>query len=153
MHTVVVNSLEEYLSGTLAPAARRDIEVHLSACERCQEELSGMQNLSGLFSSLQCEETWEPAAGFHVRVMQRVGESKMVPALAGFFVLDLAFVRRLAFTSLLTLGILGSYLVMREGEYPTGPSPEAVMAQQDSPAFDSARAQDNMLVTMTTYEP
>jgi hypothetical protein len=42
---------------------------------------------------------------------------------------------------------------MREGEYPTGLSPETVMAQQNSPAFLSASAQDNMLVTLTTYEP
>jgi hypothetical protein len=47
---------------------------------------------------------------------------------------------------------LGSYLVAYEGEYPIGPSPEAVMAQQDSPAYDNARAQDNMLATMTAYE-
>jgi len=33
-----------------------------------------------------------------------------------------------------------------------GPSPEAIMAQQESPAFDSAAAQDSMLVTLTAYE-
>ena len=38
------------------------------------------------------------------------------------------------------------------GGYPWKAGDEAVMAQQDSPAFDSARAQENMLVTMT-YEP
>jgi hypothetical protein len=53
---------------------------------------------------------------------------------------------------LLTLAILGSYLVSRETRYPSGLSPEAVMAQEGSPAFDSAPAQDNMLVTLTAYE-
>jgi hypothetical protein len=75
-----------------------------------------------------------------------------VPAFAGFFALDFAFGRRLVFASLITLAVLGSYLVATETDYPTGLSPAAVMAQQDSPAFDSAPAQDNMLATMT-YEP
>ena len=153
MHAVVMESLEEYLSGTLEPAAGRDVEAHLSACERCREELAGMRNISELFVSLQPEEALEPAPGFYARVIQQVGERKAVPSFAGFFALDLALARRLAFASLLTFAILGSYLVMQEGEYPTGLSPEAVMAQQNSPAFDSASAQDNMLVTLTTYEP
>jgi len=153
MHAEVIESLEEYLSGTLDPAAERDVGAHLSACQRCREELAGMRNISELFVSLQPEETLEPATGFYARVIQQVGERKAVPAFTGFFGLDLAFGRRLAFAALLTFAILGSYLVMREGEYPTGLSPEAVMAQQNSPAFLSASAEDNMLVTLTTYEP
>jgi anti-sigma factor RsiW len=153
MHAVVMESLEEYLAGTLEPAADRDVEAHLSTCERCREELAGMRDISELFVSLQPEKTLEPAPGFHARVIQQVGERKPVPGFAGFFAMDPAFGRRLAFASLLTFAILGSYLVMREGEYPTGLSPETVMAQQNSPAFLSASAQDNMLVTLTTYEP
>jgi anti-sigma factor RsiW len=153
MHAVVMESLEEYLSGTLQPAADRHVEAHLSTCQRCREELAGMQDISKLFVSLQSEESLAPVPGFHARVIQQVGERKQAPSYAGFFAMDLAFGRRLAFASLLTFAMLGSYLVMREGEYPTGLSPEAVMAQQNSPAFDSASAQDNMLVTLTTYEP
>jgi len=52
----------------------------------------------------------------------------------------------------MTLAILGGYLVTRESDSPVGLSPEAVMAQQDMPAFDSAPAPDNMLVTLTAYE-
>jgi hypothetical protein len=33
-----------------------------------------------------------------------------------------------------------------------GPSPDTIMAQQESPAFDSAPAQDGMLATLTAYE-
>jgi anti-sigma factor RsiW len=153
MHAVVVESLEEYLSGTLDPADIRDVEAHLNTCQRCREELAGMRDISRLLVSLHPEESLEPAPGFYARVIRQVGERKAVPALAGFFALDLAFGRRLAFAALLTFAILGSYLVMREGEYSSGLSPEAVMAQQNSPAFDSASAQDNMLVTLTTYEP
>ena len=71
---------------------------------------------------------------------------------AGLFALDFAFGRRLVFASLLTLAILGGFLATREASIRSGPSPDTIMAQQESPAFDSAAAQDNMLVTLTAYE-
>jgi anti-sigma factor RsiW len=148
-----MESLEEYLSDGLEPVAQRDIEAHLSTCEMCREELASMREVSQLLASLKTVEALEPEQGFYARVMGQVGARKAAPSFAGFFALDFAFGRRLAFASLVTLAILGSYLVSNEAEYSTGLSPEAVMAQQDSPAFDSARAQDNMLVTLTTYEP
>ncbi len=152
MHAVVMESLEEYLSGLLEPAAQRDIEAHLSNCGTCREEIRGMQDLAPLFGTLRSEETWQPAPGFYAGVRQRAGERKAVPSFASFFALDLAFGRRLVFASLLTLAVLGSYLVTRESGYAGGPSPEAIMAQQNSPEFDSASAQDNMLITLTAYE-
>jgi len=153
MHAVVMDSLEEYLSGTLEPAVQRDIEAHLSTCGRCREELAGMRDISELFVTLQAEQVPEPSPGFYARVMQEVGGRKAVPAFASLFSLDLAFGRRLVFASLLTLAVLGSYLVVNEGEYPGGLSPEAVMAQQNYPAFDSDSTQENMLVTLAAYEP
>jgi anti-sigma factor RsiW len=154
MHAVVMDNLEEYLSGTLTPESQQSIEAHLSTCERCRQELTGMQDLSQLIGALAAgREEFVPAPGFYARVMRKVGDRHAVPSFAGLFALDFAFGRRLVFSSLLTLAVLGTYLVSREVEYPTGLSPEAVMAQQDSPAFDSARAQDNMLATLTTYEP
>ena len=153
MHAVVMESLEEYLSGTLKPAALRDIEAHLNNCETCRREVAGMQHVSQRFGALKVEEEMKPAPGFYARVMQRVGHRQVVPSFAGFFALDFAFGRRLVLASLLTLAALGGYLVSYESEYPTGLSPEAVMAQQDSPAYESAAARENMLATMTTYEP
>src|SRR5450432_3785417 len=161
MHAVVKDSLEEYLSGALEPAGQRGIEAHLSTCERCREELAGMQDISELFASLQPEVAMpgtlgfldaDPRPGFHARVMQEVGGRRAVPSFASLFSLDLAFARRLVFACLLTLAVLGSYLVVREGEYPGSLSPEAVMAQQNYPAFDSEHGQDNMLVTMAAYD-
>ena len=153
MHAVVMASFEEYLSGTLKPAALREIEAHLSNCETCRREVAGMREVSQWFGALKAEEELTPAPGFYARVMREVGHRQAVPSFAGFFALNFAFGRRLVFASLLTLAALGSFLVSYESEYPTGLSPEAVMAQQDSPAYDSARAQDNMLATMTTYAP
>jgi len=152
MHAVVKDSVEEYLSGTLEPGAQRDIEAHLSTCDGCREELAGMLDISQLVGSLQSGESMEPAPGFYARVMQEVGGRKAVPSFAGIFSLDLAFGRRLVFACLLTLAVLGSYLVVSEGAYPGSLSPEAVMAQQNHPAFDSEHGQDNMLVTLAAYD-
>ena len=152
MHAVVMQSLEEYLSGTLNPAAQREIDAHLKGCDTCRSEIGSMQEISELFGSLQAEEAAIPTAGFHARVMQQVDQQMSAPSLANLFGLDVAFGRRLVFACLLTLAVLGTYLVSRETAYRAGPSPETVMAQQESPAFDSAPAQDNMLVTLTSYD-
>jgi hypothetical protein len=101
---------------------------------------------------LRSAELEEPAPGFYAGVMRRVDQRRAVPVFAGWFALDLGIGRRLVFASLLTLAVLGSYLVSRETGYAGGPSAEAVMAQEYSPAFDSAPAQDQMLVTLTAYE-
>lgn len=153
MHAVVMESLEEYLSGTLKPAALRDIEAHLSICGTCRREVAGMRQVSQWLGAFRAEEELAPAPGFYARVMRQVGDRQAVPSFAGFFALDFAFGRRLVFASLVTLAALGGYLVSHESEYPTGLSPEAVMAQQDSPAYETAAARENMLATMTTYEP
>lgn len=152
MHLVVMEGLEDYLAGTLEPAGRRAIEAHLSTCGTCREEISSIQEMSALFSSLRSEETWDPSPGFYARVRERVGERATVPSFAGFFALDLVFGRRLVFVCLLTLAILGGYLVAHEAGYRAGPTPEGMMAQESSPDIDSASAQDNMLVTLTAYE-
>jgi anti-sigma factor RsiW len=152
MHAVVMDSLEEYLSGTLKPADRQAVDAHLSLCQACREEVRGMQDVSQLFVSLKSEEICEPSPGFYAGVVRQVEKETAAPSFAGVFALDFAFARRLVFASLLVLAVLGSYLVSRETEYPAGPSPEAILAQEDAPAFSSAPAQDNMLVTLTAYE-
>lgn len=154
MHAVVIDRLEEYLAGTLEPATRRDIEAHLNGCRSCREEVLSMQEVSAMFGSLRPEEELTPSPSFYASVMQQVGEQQSVvaPSLSSLFTLDFAFGRRVVFASLLTLAVLGSFLVMRETEYPHALSPGAVMAQQDLPAFDSGPAPANMLVTLTSYE-
>lgn len=152
MHAVVMSNLEEYLAGTLEPAGQREIEAHLNTCSMCRDEIRSMQDVSQLFVSLRSEQDWDPSPGFYAGVLREVGARQAAPSFASFFALDFAFGRRVAFASLLTLAILGSYLVTRETEFPAGSSPEVVMAQQNAPSFDSAPARDNMLVTLTAYE-
>ena len=151
MHGVVMESLEEYLAGTLDPVALRSVEAHLNACGMCREEIHSMQDVAQLFVSLRAEEGCDPSPGFYAEVMERVGERRAVPTFANFFGLNLAFERRLVFASLLTMAVLGGYLVSREWDQ-GNPSAEAVLAQQNSPAFDAQSGEDNMLVTLTAYE-
>jgi len=151
MHAVVMESLEDYLAGSLEPSERRTIEAHLSNCDRCREEVRGMQEVSLLFGSLQTGESVKPSPAFFAGILEKTGvATKPAPTFATFF--DLAFGRRLVFASLLTLALTGSYLVTRESDAGTAMSPAAIMAQQDAPGFDSGAARDNMLVTLTAYE-
>jgi anti-sigma factor RsiW len=152
MHAVMMESLEEYLAGTLEPAALREIEAHLGTCRSCREEIHGMQDMARLFGSMRQDETetWSATPGFYAKLMAQVG--KPAPSFANLFALDLAFGRRLVFASLLTLAVLGGYLVSHESRHPVGPSPEAILAQQNAPAFDTTPAEDAMLVTLTAYE-
>jgi hypothetical protein len=148
-----MDSLEEYLAGTAEPAVLRDIEAHLKTCATCRDEIAGMQQVSLWLGSLKVAQPVQPAPGFYARVMQQVGDRKPAPTFSSLFALDLAFGRRLAFTCLLTLAVLGSYLVTRESGEPAALSPEVVMAQQDAPAADSSHAHEAMLATLNRYEP
>lgn len=154
MHAVVMDSLEEYLSGLLEPAELRVVEAHLSTCQLCRDQVQGMQQVSLLFGSLRSEEAVSPSPQFYARVVDQVQtQRRATPSFAGLFDMDFAFGRRLVFASLLTLAAAGSFLVAREaGASHGGISPDAVMAQQNSPGFDSDHAPDNMLVTLTAYE-
>src|SRR5579885_3543824 len=150
MHAAVLDRLEEYLSGTLNPADTREFEAHLNICEVCREEVHSMREVSECFTSLRPEQTFYPSAGscpgdFYARVMEQVGRQSARPTFTSLFSWQFAFGRRVAFASLAMLAILGSYLWMRESAFQPAPTPEAVMAQQESPAFDSGHAQDNML--------
>lgn len=153
MHAVMMDNLEEYLAGTLEPAQLRELEAHLTTCGMCREELRGMQELATLFGTLRHEpaQAWDIAPGFAVKVMAQVERSKPASGFAGLFALNLAFGRRLVFASLLMLAVAGGFLVTRESQYPRGNSPEAILAQQNSPGFE-ANAENNMLVTLTAYE-
>src|SRR5579872_4271960 len=111
MHAVMMDGLEEYLSGTLDPAVQRRIDAHLSECPMCREEIRSMQDVSQLFVSLRSEEEWEPAPSLYPRVIESLAERRTAPSFAGLLGLDFAFGRRVVFASLLTMAILGSYLV------------------------------------------
>jgi anti-sigma factor RsiW len=146
MHQVILESLEEYLSGILTPAAQRRFDAHLEICAECSREVNGMLEMSGLFETLRAPAEVAVPAGFYSRVAAQVNRTQ-ASSFWSLFSLDATFGRRVVFASLLTLGVLGSFLVSREAGYSPGPaSPEAVMAEHNT-------NRDTMLVTLTSYEP
>ncbi len=152
MHAVVMESLEEFLAGTLEPVERRTIEAHLGSCTACREELQGMEELNLLFGSLRAKEPLEVAPGFYAQVMRQVADRKAAPSWSSFFAFDPAMGRRLVYSCLLMLVAMGTYLVSSERAYTSEPMPDAVMAEQTQPSFESAPAPENMLVTLANYE-
>jgi anti-sigma factor RsiW len=152
MHAVVMESLEEFLAGTLEPVERHAIEAHLGACAGCREEIRGMEDVSLLFGSLRIAEPLEPAPGFTAKVMQQVAETKAAPAWSSFFPFDPAIGRRMVYSCLLVLVAMGTYIVSSERSYTSEPMPDAVMAQQTQPSFGADPAPESMLVTLANYE-
>jgi anti-sigma factor RsiW len=152
MHAVLLDNLEEYLAGTLTPVARQTFEVHLTRCESCREEVDSLKEFTGLFESLRSDEAPAPSPAFYAKVMTQVEERRSAPSFASLFTLNEAFGKRLAYSCLLTIAILGSFLFTRETRFSSSLSPDAVMAQQNLPVFDSGTGRDNMLITLTSYE-
>jgi anti-sigma factor RsiW len=156
MHPVILESLEEYLAGALTPGDQRVVEAHLKSCDDCRQQVQGMQEVSDLLLTLRPNENLAPNPGFAARVLARVWEQQPAPSVWGFLSLDAAFGRRVVFASLLTLAVLGGFLVSRETAYsPGSPNFEAIMAtDQGSPApNDGLIDRDRMLVTLASYEP
>jgi hypothetical protein len=167
MHAVLIESLEDYLSGSLERAEERALEAHLAVCKACREDLRDMQSLSQWFGAFRpptavsgsisvagtvAEEALAPSPGFYARVIQEVETRKSASSFSAFFALDFTFGRRLVLSSLLTLVVVGGFLVSRETGYAGGPGPDSILAQQDAPGFDSAPASPSMLATLTSYE-
>lgn len=153
MHPVIIENLEDFLSGMLLPAGLREFEAHLQGCPACREEVRGMQEVSGFFAALRPEDAFAPPPGFTARLMAQVAREP-APSFWSLFSLEAGFGRKVVFASLLTLAVLGSYLVSRETDYSPAPSPEAIMAGDQNPAFEGSPVnRDRMLVTLTSYEP
>jgi len=145
MHQVILDRLEEHLSGSLG---LREFTAHLETCAECRAEVREMQELSSAFVALRATEQVMPQPGFYARLTELLEGQKARP-IWGLFRLDPAFGKRVAFASLMTLTILGSFLITRETEYSAGPpTPEMIMAQQ-APAENP----DSMLATLVTFEP
>jgi hypothetical protein len=159
MHQIIVEGLERHLAGAgPGDPGQREFTAHLAACEPCRLELQEMRELAGLFTVLRPVEGVEPPLGFYARVARNIDE-QAGSSFWRMFSLD-PLLRRVAFASLMTLAVLGSYLVMQESNYGYPYSPETVMAIESgapagSPAYDapSSGEREMMLVTLTSYQP
>ncbi|MDQ6665127.1 MAG: hypothetical protein M3Z23_12115 [Acidobacteriota bacterium] len=156
MHRVIENELEDYLAGSPDCTASRAFHAHLAECAGCRAEVVEMQEVSGLFSSLRSDlrsdAPVEIAPGFHYRVTQLI-ESRRNESFWNVFSFDPGLARRVVFSSLLTLAVLGSYLVSRESGYPAPQSPSVIMAQHDtSMPHDDSNDRGQILVTLASFE-
>jgi hypothetical protein len=145
MHQVILDRLEEYLSGSPSP---REFTAHLESCQECRAEVGEMQELSAALLTLRAPEELAPTPGFYARVAQGVEVQRPRSAWSLFW-LDPAFGKRVAFASLMTLAVLGSYLITRETEYSAGPSSPVVIMAHQEPTDNP----DMMLATLASYEP
>lgn len=147
MHEVIQNELESYLSGTASGRFR----AHLDECGECGREVRAMRECSGLFSAFRSEDAPEPAPGFYVLVKNSLEAAR--PSFWDIFSIDPGFARRIAFSSLMLLAVLGGFLVSREATYtPIASSPEAILAHDSSVAHESGADRDRMLVTLAAYK-
>ncbi len=90
MHQVIVESLEDYIGGALAPAEQRDFEAHLEICAECRREVDGMLETSSLFDSLRAPEELSAPPGFYARIVAEVSKGQ-APTFWSLFSLDAAF--------------------------------------------------------------
>jgi anti-sigma factor RsiW len=147
MHAVIIEDLEQYLSGHLPLLALDRFQAHLATCGECRRQVDEIRESTLLLRSLKPAGAVDPPPSFTAHVMQTVAE-RPVPSFWSSFG-DFAFGRRVVFASLLTLAVLGTVLVSREEAYAPNPTtPEAVMADAAG-----SRNADQMLVTLANYEP
>jgi hypothetical protein len=147
MHQVIVDGLEDYLSGNPG----RDFRTHLAACEDCKREVLKFAELSESFRVFEPMAAAEPLAGFATRVMSRVAEQQTA-SLWSIFSLEPAFIRQIAFASLLLLAALGGFLVSQDNALPIS-GPERLMVSESVEEGAPAAHRDRMLVRLTSYQP
>ncbi len=148
MHRAIENHLEEYLEGR----SSREVDAHLEACAACREEVSAIARVSHVLTSFRSAQPPSPPLGFQARLMRGVAERKTA-SVWGVFSVDPAFARKLAFGSLLSLAVLGSYLAVGidDSMAKADHTPEAVLASHDISSPDQQQHRDGMLLTLATY--
>jgi anti-sigma factor RsiW len=145
MHQVILDRLEEYLSGSPSSQA---FTAHLESCEACRTEVREMQELSTALVALRAPQDVTPPPGFYARVSRRVDQQRP-RSIWSLCLLDPAFGKRVAFASLMTLAVLGSYLITRETDYAAGPTNATAVMAERGPSENP----DVMLATLASYEP
>ena len=113
MHPVILESLEEYLSGTLLPGSLREFEAHLTTCPECREEVRGMQEVSSLFTALRPVEAYGAFSRVCDAVAAQAAASR-APSFWSLFSLDPAVRAACGFRVAADVGRAGSFLVTRE---------------------------------------
>ncbi|HYP04901.1 MAG TPA: hypothetical protein VER03_01595 [Bryobacteraceae bacterium] len=155
MHEPVIERLEEYLDGN---GPFPEVELHLSKCADCRQELAAMQAQTALMRRAFRSEA-EPDAGFYARVMNRI-ETQAKPSVWSLFG-ESMFARRLAYASATFLVLMGVIFVSAtEPDQPLAASdPQMILAgeQQYTPvsmdvSMDMERDREVVFTTLVTYQ-
>ena len=115
MHKIVLEELEKHLAGRSSGACRE----HLAGCPKCRVEVDAQAGISALVRGLgpgEEERVMEPGPGFYGRVAMEIVEQQR-SSVWGMLAPGGEFFRKVAFASLLLLGVLGTYLVTSQGEF------------------------------------
>ncbi len=149
MHEIIVEKLEDYLSGR----GGREVGSHLSGCESCRAEVAELAAVSEYLSELRTSEPVSVPLGFSNRVMMGIRDQKP-KGFWSIFAMNPAFTRKLALASLLCLAACGVYLATQpiDAAAQADHTPEAVLASHDATAPSSdPQHMDGMLVTLASY--
>lgn len=114
MHKIVLEELEKHLAGRAGGPFRE----HLTTCAECRDEVDALAGVSALVRGLRRgeDDAMEPRPGFYGRVAVGIVEQQR-SSVWGILAPGGEFFRKVAFASLLLLGVLGTYLVTSQGEF------------------------------------
>jgi len=147
MHGPIRDRLEDLL--------RKDegLGGHLASCAECSSEIHGMRQINRQLATLRGPEV-EPAAGFYMRVLQRIEEHEGPITLLAFLA-ESAFSRRLVLASLTLAVALGGYVVSQERHQGYAPSTEVAVSVShlDPPVMGSQDEQrDAVLANFAVHQ-
>ena len=154
MHQPKQGSLEGFLAGSLDPQAMQEIHRHLSTCSECREWVEALRRQSEMLRTLRApEDAPEVQAGFYARIVARI-ESQIRPSIWSLF-LQPAFARRLLYSSLLLVVLMGSLILTTpRAQVVSASTPEGILSQEQYPpayGTDVDKGRDVVLVNLATY--
>jgi anti-sigma factor RsiW len=112
MHGFVRDRVEDLLAAKPSAGACEVAKGHLNGCLECAAEFNEFRAQSELLRSLRPPEEIEPSPGFYARVLQRI-EERAKKSIWWVFVYS-PVGKRLAYVSLATAVVLGSYVIAQE---------------------------------------
>jgi hypothetical protein len=150
MDDLIKIGVEDYLNGRPSPEFQKALEQDPALRSRVEQ----MQSVSRLLSSLRDENAVDVPPGFYARLTGRIEEAQAARSAWNPFSFQSAFGRRVALASLLTVSIVGGYLVARDdSSLPANSSPEAILASHDvSNSHDPVDDRPTMMVTLAAYQ-
>lgn len=150
MDDVIKFGVEDYLNGRPSPEFRKALERDPALRSTVEQ----MQSVSRLLGSMRQEDSaYAVPPGFYARLAGRIETAQAARSAWNPFSFRSAFGRRVALASLLTVGVVGGYLVVRDDSaQPFVSSPEAILASHDvSATHDPAEDRPSMMVTLAAY--